>query len=107
MNWLNGWASPTSNVKNWALRGLAQRMSGSGPGRYCANCGIGGLRNGSVENEGLGPGQKMRPWEQLGLSRARWYRIGRPAVNEAETSPSTAVFLKAEETPVSGRERKG
>ena len=50
---------------------------------------------------------KTKPWEQLGLSRARWYRIGRPAVNEAETSPSTAVFLEAEETPVSGRARKG
>jgi hypothetical protein len=44
---------------------------------------------------------KTKPWEQLGLSRARWYRIGRPAVNEAETSPSTAVFLRAEEAPVS------
>ena len=24
---------------------------------------------------------KTKPWEQLGLSRARWYRIGRPAAN--------------------------
>ena len=43
---------------------------------------------------------KTKPWEQLGLSRARWYRIGRPAANEAETSPSTAVFLNAVDTPV-------
>jgi hypothetical protein len=51
---------------------------------------------------------KTKPWEQLGLSRARWYRLGRPAaVNEAETSTSTAVFLKAEEAPVSMEGKEG
>jgi hypothetical protein len=50
---------------------------------------------------------KSKPWWQLGLSRATWYRLGRPALGGDETSPSTAVFLRAEEAPVSMEGKEG
>jgi hypothetical protein len=50
-----------------------------------------------------------KPWEQMGMSRARWYRHGKPetAPNEArETTLSTPIFLIEEDRPVSP-ERQG
>jgi hypothetical protein len=30
---------------------------------------------------------RQKPWEALGMSRASWYRAGKPAVPADETSP--------------------
>ena len=42
---------------------------------------------------------RQKPWEALGMSRASWYRAGKPLPNNLETSPSV---LQASQGGVSG-----
>ncbi|HHH0538083.1 TPA: hypothetical protein ACPZS9_004485, partial [Yersinia enterocolitica] len=32
---------------------------------------------------------KQKPWEVLGMSRAKWYRLGKPSGSETTPSPIT------------------
>jgi hypothetical protein len=46
-----------------------------------------------------------KPWEELGMSRAKWYRNKRRT--SPETTLSTAIFLSSEDRPVSPERKWG
>lgn len=50
---------------------------------------------------------RQKPWEALGMSRASWYRAGKPAAPASETSPSVLQAQAADLASIAGSDEGG
>lgn len=50
---------------------------------------------------------RQKPWEALGMSRASWYRAGKPAAPACETSPSVLQAQAADLASIAGSDEGG